>query len=531
MRAPLSSPQSSGAPQSARRVLQRVSRSPLAHCTGVLAAVLLMASDAAAERISVLSFEGDNARAARALRWRVAGALKRAGHSVVGSVPPRDPDDAEQLRAYARRRRVDMFVAGSAEGGRGSWELTLTVKDADGETVGSALTFSGSTLREVLKEIRSEGPDRLDSALSGRASATGRSQRDIDLDGPAADDPADDGAGDRKKKRARAVAEPIDLDAEPGAEPASDDASESSESDEAADEAGGEDNPRTSDAKGWAKADEEPPEDDGRASFLSGDGEASDEPGLDDGGEDEGDAASATKDPTVLLGLNAGFVRRTLAYADDLYGRLRAPNVNTWVYRLQAEVYPFARPVKNRIGLIAGYEGEFSGVVRDNDAGTDFGVTFSELYGGLKLRQPLGKHEIALEGTVGSLQAGLDDPDGISGVPEIDYTSLRAALDVGLQFGALSMRGALGYRLPLGGFGQASEAEWFPRMEAYGMEGSLGMQYRISQEVAFDISGSMRRYVLTMNSQPSDALGGVAEVAGGAVDLYLGGYFGLSFTL
>ena len=198
---------------------------------------------------------------------------------------------------------------------------------------------------------------------------------------------------------------------------------------------------------------------------------------------------------------------------------------------MQAGVYPFARPVKNRIGLIAGYEAEFSGVVRDNAAGTDFGVTFSELYGGIKARQPLGAHEIALEGTIGSLQSGLDDPEGVSGVPEIDYTSLRGAVDVGLHFGRLSMSGALGYRFPIGGFGEASEAEWFPRMQAYGLEGSLGLQYRISDEVSFDVSGSMRRYVLQMNSEPEDAEVGVAEVAGGAVDLYLSGYFGLSISL
>jgi hypothetical protein len=153
------------------------------------------------------------------------------------------------------------------------------------------------------------------------------------------------------------------------------------------------------------------------------------------------------------------------------------------------------------------------------------------VYGGIKVRQPLGAHEIAFEGTIGSLQSGLDDPEGASGVPEIDYTSLRAALDAGLHFGRLSLSGALGYRFPIGGFGEMSEAEWFPRMEAYGFEANVGLQYRISPEVSFDVSGSMRRYVMNMNSQPSDAEGGEAEVAGGAVDLYLGGYFGLAITL
>jgi hypothetical protein len=281
-----------------------------------------------------------------------------------------------------------------------------------------------------------------------------------------------------------------------------------------------------------APADTETSEDDGRASFLSGDGEPSiDSIGADESGSEDGDAAARSADPTVVLGLNAGFVRRTLGYSDDLYSRLRSSSANAWVYRLRAAVYPFARPLKNRLGLIAGYESEFSGVVRDNAAGTDYAVTFSELYGGVELRQPLGSHEVALEVTVGSLQSGLDDPQGTSGVPEYDYTSARAALDGRLRFGRLGLNAALGYRLQLGGYGEASEAEWFPRMEGFGVEASAGLSYRISNEVAFEMSGSLRRFLLQMNSQPEDATGGVAEVAGGAVDLYLGGYFGLNLTL
>ena len=168
---------------------------------------------------------------------------------------------------------------------------------------------------------------------------------------------------------------------------------------------------------------------------------------------------------------------------------------------------------------------------RDNRAGTDFGVSFSELYGGLRLRQPLGVHEIALQGTFNSMSAGLDDPDNLAGVPEFAYTMLRAAFDVGLHFGPLTLRGDVGYRLPLGGYGEASDADWFPHMSGSGIEGGFGLEYRISKEVAFDISGSARRYLLQMNSTPEDARVGTAEVAGGAVDLYLGGYFGLNITL
>jgi hypothetical protein len=533
-----------------RRRSRRLALAP-AFCA--LAVVLSMSSEALAARISLLGFEGDSARA---LRWRVAGALKRAGHTVVGFAPPKDPDNTAMLRSFAKRRKVDVFISGESVHGSDGWELTVTLKDAEGDALGKGVTFTAGSLREMIAELKENGESRLDRAVSGGSAASGGAGRNTDPDDASADFAGAERARAKKKKgkgsepatKSRDVEEPINLDDgaaddDSGGSPGAASSEENGAAFDADEGKEAEEKPRTARAKGWAKSSggstPAAPEDDARSSFLSDtsaddssdSGDGSEEVGVDEGSSSSDSDASASDDPTVVLGLNAGFVRRTLGYSDDLYGRLRAPSVNAWVYRLQAAVYPFARPVKNRIGLIAGYESEFSGVVRDANAGTDFGVTFSELYGGLKLRQPLGKHELAFEGTIGSMKAGLDDPEGQSGVPEFSYTSLRAALDVGLQFGGLGLRGALGYRLPIGGYGQASEADWFPRMEGYGMEGTIGATYRISKEVAFDISGSFRRFLLQMNSQPSDALEGVSEVAGGAVDLYLGGYFGLNITL
>jgi hypothetical protein len=521
-------------------------RSSVLHAACILGAAFLLASDAAAERISLLGFEGSNARA---LRWRVAGALKRSGHTVIGVAPPKGPSEAK-LRAFAKRRKVDLFIAGSSVQGDDGWELKLTVRDPEGEEVGRGVTISAPTYRAMLKELKEDGQSQIERALSGGGSRA--SSRASEADAPSAADFAGTARTLAEKKRGgRAAPEAIDLDADSGGTPAADEepseassesssaapADESSPSDESASsdtepEAGSRLRSRTAKASGWSSSESKPTEDDGRESFLTSDtGSDSAEVGVDDGDSAQSDAADTVDYPTVVLGLNAGFVRRTLQYSDDIYGRLRAPSSNSWVYRLQAAVYPFARPVKNRIGLIAGYESQFSGVVRDNNAGTDYGVTFSEVYGGLKLRQPLGKHELALEGTMGSMQAGLDDPGRASGVPQFSYTSLRAAIDVGLHFGSLAMSGSLGYRLPLGGYGEASEASWFPRMEGYGTEGSLGLEYRISKEVAFDVSATLRRYLLQMNSRPADALQGSSAVAGGAVDLFLGGYFGLNITL
>jgi hypothetical protein len=187
--------------------------------------------------------------------------------------------------------------------------------------------------------------------------------------------------------------------------------------------------------------------------------------------------------------------------------------------------------VKDRVGLLVSYESAFSGKVRDANLSVDFPVTFSELYGGLRFRQPLGKHEIGAQAGIASMSAGLDDPDSQARIPEFDYRMVRASADLGLNFGAVSVRGGAGFRQPLGGFGQASEDDWFPRMEGSGIEGSAGLHYRFSDDVGFDGSALVRRYVLQMNSQPEDAREGVAEVAGGAVDLYVSWYFGLTFTL
>ncbi len=529
-------------PASQRR---RASPSALVHGACLLVAVLLSSTEAAAERISLLGFEGSSARA---LRWRVAGALKRAGHTVVGFAPPKDPSDTDKLRAFAERRRVDMFISGASTKGSDGWELALTLRNAEGDEVGRGVTLEAANLRAMMKELKEDGQSELDSAIrrGGGSSATGSSNVDA---APEADFAGAARSRAKKKKGARSPVEPveeaIDLDDDSGSPAAEEDATASEAEDapeerpararrsssDAEESDAAEQTSGNAEASGWATSDSTPAEDDGRESFLSGEGEGDAEVGVDDTDDSSSGDAAKTGDPTVVLGLNAGFVRRTLTYSDDLYARLRAPSANSWVYRLQAAIYPFAKPVKNRIGLIAGYESEFSGVVRDNAAGTDFGVTFSEVFGGVKLRQPLGKHEIAVHGTVGSMQAGLDDPQGQSGVPEFSYTSLRAALDVGLHFGSLAMRGSIGYRLPIGGYGEASEVAWFPRMEGYGTEGSLGLEYRISKEVAFDMSASMRRFLLQMNSQPEDALSGASAVAGGAVDLYLAGYFGLNITL
>jgi hypothetical protein len=542
----------------------------------VLVVALLFASQAlAGERVSLLGFEG-----AKPLRWRVASLLKKAGHKVLGFRAPRDPEDTSALSAFAEKRRVDIFVAGAAEENGDGWELKLTLLGADGERRGTPLTFEGRTIRAIVKELKADS-DRLDRAVSAGGSSEAQAEQpaaparrgEVDLDAPTESeappapvevddpDPAKDAEPPPKKKAAAkksgrpvpfafmqsSVSAEEPTDPEPSAAPAD---PAPIDADEAAPDAEAEasaartkrfrkrlslkpkEQASDSESGGWggeqkpdSELQPEPPSD---AEAASAGSEAV---GVDTAVANDSDSASKSAWPTVVLNINAGLVYRTLSYVDDLYGRLRAPTTNSWVYNVSAAVYPFAKPVKDRIALVAGYESAFSGKVRDDNLDSEFSVNFSELYGGARFRQPIGNHEFGVQATIGTMTAGLDDPDQQSRIPEFDYTLLRGSADVGLNFGPVSVRAGAGYRLPLGGFGQASTVDWFPRMEGSGIEGFGGLHYRFSDDVGFDGSAMVRRYVLSMNSTPEDAQVGVSEVAGGAVDLYVSWYFGLTLTL
>jgi hypothetical protein len=191
---------------------------------------------------------------------------------------------------------------------------------------------------------------------------------------------------------------------------------------------------------------------------------------------------------------------------------------------------PFARPLRDRVVLIASYESVFSGEVRDDAASASFDLNHSELAGGVRLRQPFAEHALEFDVTFGQLRSGLGDPEGLSRVPELRYTQFRSALALDLRFDELSLRGSAGLRIPTS-FGQAAEPDWFPRIDGTGVEGAVGLGYAVGEGVSIAVGGSVRRFVLQMNSRPEDAREGLAEVAGGAVDLYLSGYFGLNVSL
>jgi hypothetical protein len=406
-------------------------------------------------------------RKASVLRDKVADSLERAGHTVVRSKASSRGMSPRTVKRIGKK--ADAVVGGQVLRAReGEWTIALSVNDPKkGTRLGDKIEFTSEWLPGLTKDLSDNVSRRVEAVMAG--------EEDV----PVAPPPP-----------------------EPEPDPAPDVAALETKA---------------------SLADEQPPVGEG------GEGESSEE-GVADSDTSSADEPLSGDGMVVRLRARAGFVRRNFDFSDDIYDHLRKQGTNIWVYQAQAEVYPFERPIGQRLGLILSYEGTLSGSVRDVDFDVSYPVLFSEFFGGVRARHPLGRHEVGFDLTFGRMESGLDDSNGAARIPDLQYSLLRSSLDFKLDLGAIDATGSMGFRLPLG-FGEASETRWFPRMGGYGVEASLGAQYPLSKRFSLEATGSLRRYLMEMNSEPQDAVDGTSEVAGGAVDLYLSGYFGVSLTL
>jgi len=252
---------------------------------------------------------------------------------------------------------------------------------------------------------------------------------------------------------------------------------------------------------------------------------------IDDGSAPPVTNAREGENAGMRLRLQAGLVRRSLSFSQDLYQRMRRQEVMAPVYRLDGAVFPLLgiAPVGARVGLIAGYERAFGGSVRDSDFRESYDVTYQEWYGGVRVVHPLREHLLGFELTAGKLDSGLTG-DGSAGTPDVRYTYVRSGLDFTLRRGPIEAAAAAAFRVPLG-YGEISDVEWFPRVGGYGVEAGLTVRFALSSRLSGEVSASARRFLLEMNPAPEDAAAGISEVVGGATDDYVAGYVGLRFAL
>lgn len=471
---------------------------------GVIAA-LLSASDAHASRLVLLEFSG---KKADALREKVAQTLEEAGHTVVLSTRKSGKLSAWQVKSIAKKEDADAVVSGRVRRIKAdSWALSLKVNEGKkGRAVGKEVTFKSHWLPGLTQEFVDNGVEVLSPALEKLPGGTPAPTRK-DLLAEAPEDPA--ASEDVSPK---SLAQKSSTKKGKG----------SSKKRAAVDEEPASDSP--------APESDEPSSSEGEASVSASlGGESSGDPEADTGADSESDG-KGEDDSIVQLRARVGFVHHELEFSDDIYNRLRVQRTNMWVYQADAAAFPFDGEVGKHLGIIASYEGKFSGSVQDTDFGATYPVSFSELFAGMRARYPVDVHEIGFDLTLGSMQASVDDTNDAAYIPDLSYTLVRSSLDVNLELGPVHALASAAFRLPLG-YGQISETRWFPRVGGYGFEATAGLKYPFSKKVALELSGSLRRYLLEMNSEPEDAMNGTSEVAGGAVDLYTAAYLGVSFKL
>lgn len=249
-------------------------------------------------------------------------------------------------------------------------------------------------------------------------------------------------------------------------------------------------------------------------------------------GDNSSDTAPNPAAPAAFLRLDAGlgWVRHSLSFKQDLYERLRRERANIYVYRVDAEAYPLLRSFGQRLGLVAGIEGRLSGSIEDADVGETYQVGYRDFYVGLRSRHPVGRHSLGFQLTYGQLTSGLTPPADRTGTPDFRYTSLRAGLDALVQLSGFSLMAKVGFQAPLG-FGEIGRAPWFPQISGYGLEGGVGVRVPVGSGISLNARVEAQRYLLEMNSRPQDAVASTAEVAAGAVDLYIGSYVGAALAL
>lgn len=429
----------------------------------------LLSTQALAAEVVLTEFGG---RKAEVLRAKVRQALSRVGHDVTLSETSGEDLSKSQALSLARGEDADAVIVGTiSRPSMRKWKAVLQVRSgATGKKLGKPLVFRSTWLAGLSKELLDKAAKRLKPLLR------------------------------RAEKQPRRASPPQ------SPEP-----------------------PAVAQVEVTAKA--KTPE-----QRLSVPEAESEEPIDGDSVEDSKPLSSVPEDGALFrVAVRGGAVRRSLRFEDDIYQRLRTYDVNMGVYQIEGIVYPFTRPVGDKLGLIASYEAGVSGTVTDTDFNRQFDADFQEFFVGLRARFPVDEHEVGFDLTYGLLHAGLEDPTGQSNVPDADYsvvrTSLHGALDLGPIRGVL----AAGFRLPLG-YGEMSDQRWFPRVSGYGAEATAGASYAVTDSIVLELTGTLRRFVLEMNSEPADAEldcqgppYACSEVAGGAVDRYLGGYLGISY--
>ncbi|MBU8894651.1 hypothetical protein KRR26_03505 [Corallococcus sp. M34] len=236
---------------------------------------------------------------------------------------------------------------------------------------------------------------------------------------------------------------------------------------------------------------------------------------------------------------------RTLRYRDDVFQTLRPYTLGKDVagYALPGApqvagtltVYPaaaFSHGPMTRLGLTGGMERSLVLHSTGATGATRYPTVASEWRVGLRYVLPLdsgGRSAVDFSGTYGQHAFRIDpaeDGSRPADVPNVAYDEV--GVDVGLRMAVtrkVEVGARVGYLLPLGA-GELSSDEWFPHTSMGGITASLGLAYRLTQNLDVRLSTELKRYFFKFKPEVGDS-----RVAGGAVDQYPGLALQVGFRL
>jgi hypothetical protein len=268
-----------------------------------------------------------------------------------------------------------------------------------------------------------------------------------------------------------------------------------------------------------------------------------DQPKHDEEGQDEDDTAQESEPdsdgqgPSPLdVGLAFVGFSRSFDYNDDLSG-LRTYDLGLGpTVGLKLHWYPaahFSDGFAANVGLEL--RGAFAFALDSALDDVSFPTSARTLGGGLRVRFPIGDHELAALAGLANQTFAIDkaDDNGVQvepGVPSTSYTYLRLGAELRFALGDTFAIGLAAAYLPVLSTGELEDDLWFPRASASGIEGEMSLSYALSP--AFEVLGSvgLQRFAFSFDPKPEDVAANRA-IAGGATDQYLSGTLGVRWRL
>ncbi|HEY7370580.1 MAG TPA: hypothetical protein VIF57_00270 [Polyangia bacterium] len=258
--------------------------------------------------------------------------------------------------------------------------------------------------------------------------------------------------------------------------------------------------------------------------------------------------------PTFDFQVGPGFINRSLAYHQDI----SSPGLRSYALGAGPSVVasivwyplgPFVDGALQGLGVEGHIEQAFlisSSLPSDAGCGAQgpdcfptgakFNTTVHEFSGGARYRMPFGAGHFFYGTLTGGEHAftfkttDATKPRSDLGIPDTIYRYLRPGIGVHFELPAqLSFMASVGYRWIFNKGGQFHDV--FPYSSVNGVDGSIGLGYRISPMLEVRASGDWRRYFSSMNCNATTMVCTQRFVAGGAVDQYFSGSVTLAVTM